>query len=331
MGRPFRMAVATRESERGARRSRSLSLKFVVLPLTVIGVAVAVMFAAPLIYAERELTQPWSERSVVAVHDGQTWRTTNGDVAVSPDVDTAIAAALAYGKSGTPLERASAWLDALRGQAQIPLTLRAQGDALDRWVASLAAAIDRRAVSGEIDLSTNGLALTEPVLGRELDRVAATASVLAAPTLDDREIDLNVRAIYPAVDESGYRDAVARATAAITPLEVTVEDRRITEDAAALTTLLSIERVAARADELPALPVGAIAPATRYRYQVSLKQDRLIEWVTAVAAKLDRPALSARFTVNADGVASVISGATGIRVAQDKLVAQLGADLLRPA
>ncbi len=172
------MAVATRESERGARRSRSLSLKFVVLPLTVIAVAVAVMFAAPLIYAERalpgvtvagvhvgslesaaiherldsELTQPWSERSVVAVHDGQTWRTTNGDVAVSPDVDTAIAAALAYGKSGTPLERASAWLDALRGQAQIPLTLRAQGDALDRWVASLAAAIDRRAVSGEIDL-----------------------------------------------------------------------------------------------------------------------------------------------------------------------------------
>ncbi len=351
------MAVATRESERGARRSRSLSLKFVVLPLTVIAVAVAIMFAAPVIYAERalpgvtvagvhvgslesaaiherldsELTQPWSERSVVAVHDGQTWRTTNGDLAVSPDVDTAIAAALAYGKSGTPLERASAWLDALRGQAQIPLTLRAQGDALDRWVASLAAAIDRRAVSGEIDLSTNGLALTEPVLGRELDRVAATASVLAAPTLDDREIDLHVRAIYPAVDESGYRDAVARATAAITPLEVTVEDRRITEDAAALTTLLSIERVAARADELPALPVGAIAPPSRYRYVVSLKQDRLKDWVTAVAAKLDRPALSAKFTVNPDGVASVISGATGIRVAQDKLVAQLGADLLRPA
>lgn len=351
------MAVATRESERGARRSRSLSLKFVVLPFTVIAAALAIMFAAPLIYAERalpgvtvagvhvgslespaiqerldsELTQPWSERSVVAVHDGRTWRTTNGDLAVSPDVDTAIAAALAYGKSGTPLERASAWLDALRGRAQIPLTLRAQGDALDRWVASLAVAIDRRAVSGEIDLSTTGLALTEPVLGRELDRVAATASVLAAPTLDDREIDLHVRAIYPAVDESGYRDAVARATAVITPLEVTVEDRRITEDAAALTTLLSIERVAVRGDELPALPAGAIAPASRYRYVVSLRQDRLKDWVIAVAAKLDRPALSAKFTVNADGVASVISGATGIRVAQDKLVAQLGADLLRPA
>src|SRR6185503_15445869 len=128
MGRLFRMAVATREGERGERRSRGLSLKFVVLPLTVVAAAVAIVFAAPLIYAERalpgvaiagvnvgsldsaaieerldrELTKPWSARAVVAVHDGQTWRTTNGDLAVSPDVDTAVAAALAFGKSGAP-------------------------------------------------------------------------------------------------------------------------------------------------------------------------------------------------------------------------------------
>lgn len=351
------MAVAARQGERGARRSRGLSLRFVVFPLTVLAAALAIVFAAPYVYAQRalpgvtvagvhvgsldtsaiherldsDLTRPWAERAVVAVHDGQSWRTTNADLAVSPDVDTAIAAALAYGKSGSPLERATAWIDALRGQAQIPLTLRARGDALDRWVASLATAIDRRAVSGEIVLSAKGLTATEPVIGRELDRVAATATVLAARTLGDREIDLHVRAIYPAVDESGYRDAVARATAVMTPLEVIVEDRRITEDAPALATLLSIERVAARPGELPALPVDAIAPAARYRYVVSLKEERLKEWAAAVAAQLDRPAVSARFAVNPDGIASVIPGATGIRVAQDKLVTQLGTDLLRPA
>jgi vancomycin resistance protein YoaR len=329
----------------------------VILPLTIVAAAVAIVFAAPYLYADRalpgvtvagvhvgsldaaaihdrldtELTRPWAERAVVALHDGRTWRTTNADLAVSPDVDTAIATALAYGKSGSFMERANAWVDALRGEAQIPLTLRAEGSSLDAWVASLASAIDRRAVSGEIALSAKGLTLIDPVIGRELDRAAATASVLAARTLDDREIELHVRAIYPAVDDSGYRDAVTRATAVMTGLEVTVEDRRITEDAAALSTLLSIERLAARPGELPALPSDATAPATRYRYEVSLKQDRLTEWVTAVAAKLDRPALSARFTVNADGVASVIPGATGIRVAQDKLIAQLTTDLLRPA
>jgi vancomycin resistance protein YoaR len=351
------MAVAAREGERGAARSRGIPLRLVVVPLTVVAAAVAIAFAAPYVYAERalpgvsvagvnvgsldaaairerldaQLTRPWAERAVVAVHDGQSWRTTNGDLRVAPDVDTAIGAAVAYGKSGSPLERATAWIDALRGAAQIPLTLGAQGDALDRWVGSLATAIDRRAVSGEIALSAKGLALIEPVLGRELDRVGATASVLAARTLDDREIGLHVRAIYPAVDESGYRDAVARAMAVITPLEVTVEDRRISEDVPTLASMLSIERVAARADELPALPVDAIAPTARFRYAVTLKQDRVTEWVATVAAKLDRPAVSARYSVNADGIASVLSGATGIRVAQDKLIAQLGTELLRPA
>ncbi|MEX2047797.1 MAG: VanW family protein [Chloroflexota bacterium] len=351
------MAVAAREGERSAGRSRGISPTLVLLPLAIAAAAAGIVFAASYVYAERalpgvrvagadvgsldsaaiherldrELTRPWAARAVVAVYDGRSWPTTNADLAVVPDVDTAIAAAIAYGKSGSPLERATAWLDALHGQAQIPLALRAQGDALDRWVASLATAIERRAVSGEIALSEVSLTLTEPVLGRELDRVAATASVLAARTLDDREIGLRVRAIYPAVDESGYREAATRAAAVMTPLEVTVEDRRITEDAPALATLLSIERVAARPDELPAVPVDAIAPAARFRYVVSLKEDRLKEWATAVAAQFDRPAVSARFTVTLEGVASVIPGATGIRVAQDSLVAQLATDLLRPA
>lgn len=351
------MAVAARESQRGAQRSRGLSLTLVVLPLTIVAAATAIVFAAPYLYAERalpgvtvagvhvgsleaaairerldsELTRPWAERAVVAVHDGQTWRTTNADLGVSPDVDTAVATALAYGKRGSATERAIAWVDALRGAVRIPNTLRAEGDGLDQWVAGLATAINRSAVSGEIALSAKGLVLTEPVLGRELDRAAATAAVLAARTFDDREIDLHIRATYPAVDESGYRDAVARVAAVMTPLEVTIEDRRVAEDAPALATLLSIERVPARADELPGLPVDAIAPAARYRYAVSLKQDRLKDWVTGVAAKLDRPMLSARFTVNADGIASVVPGFTGIRVAQDKLIALLGTDLLRPA
>lgn len=351
------MAVAATERQRDARRSRGLSLRLLVVPLTVVAAAAALVFAAPYVYAERalpgvsvagvhvgsldavairerldsELSRPWAERSVVASHDGRTWRTTNGELSVSPDVDAAVAAAVSYGKGGSLLDGAAAWIDALRGDARIPLTLRAQGDALDRWVASVATAIDRPAVSGEIALSAKGLTLTEPVLGRELDRGAATAAVLAARTFDDREIDLHVRSIYPAVDESGYREAMARATAVLTPLELSVEDRSITEDTAALATFLTIERVAARPDALPALPVDAIAPAARFQYVVSLKNDRLTEWVGAAAAKLDRPAVSAKFAVNADGVASVLAGATGIRVTQDKLIAQLATDLLRPA
>jgi len=70
-----------------------------------------------------------------------------------------------------------------------------------RWVASLATAIERRARSGEIALSAKGLTLTEPVLGRDLDRVATIAAVLAAQTFDDRRSTCtSARSI--AVDES---------------------------------------------------------------------------------------------------------------------------------
>src|SRR5438034_859048 len=51
--RPLRMAVAAREGERGARRS--LSLRFVVLPLSIVAAAAAIVFAAPYLYAEGAL------------------------------------------------------------------------------------------------------------------------------------------------------------------------------------------------------------------------------------------------------------------------------------
>ena len=131
------MAVAAREGERDARGGRGLSVRLVVVPLAIVAAALAIALAAPFVYAERalpgvtvagvhvgsldtaaiherlenELTRPWAQRAVVAAYDGQTWRTTNADLSVLPDVDTAIAAALAYGKTGSPLERAAAWID----------------------------------------------------------------------------------------------------------------------------------------------------------------------------------------------------------------------------
>src|SRR5207249_10692014 len=106
------MAVAARDRDRGARRS--LSLRFVLLPLSIVAAAAGIVFAAPYLYAERalpgvtvagvdvgslqaasirdriegQLSRPWAERAVVAAYDVRSWRTTNGELAVSPDVDT---------------------------------------------------------------------------------------------------------------------------------------------------------------------------------------------------------------------------------------------------
>ena len=351
------MAVVSREAGRG-RVGRVLRVAWSVLivPLTVAIIAIALAFAAQVFYADRalpgltvagvdvgslnrasaedrlrlQLATPWAESAIVARFDGREWATTNGALGVRPDVAAATQAALEYGKTGTLTDRLNAWVDALRGQATVPMTLQAQGDALDGWLAQVSGELDRPAISGALSVGSNGLQVTNPSLGHQLDRVTTAATILAAQTLGDREIELTVRDVYPAVDASGFRDALAKAQAATTPLSVSVEDRTVTEDAAGLGTLLKIERVVAKPGELDAIPGGAIAPATRYRYVVTLDDARIAEWVTALGVRLDRPAVGAKFSVNRDNVVSVIPGVAGIRLEQDKMRALMQNELFAP-
>ena len=351
------MAVISREAGRGRRLARAMSWSLLIVPLTIVCLSLAAVFAAEVLYADRalpgvtvagvdvgslsrdaaqerlqlELAAPWASSAVVAHAQGRTWATTNGALAVHPDVAAAAEAAVAYGKAGSLLDRLNAWADALRGGATVPMTLQAEGDTLERWLAGVASDVDRAAVSGALAKSAQGLQVTEPQIGRRLDIGTTAATVLAAQTLGDRDIDLSVREVYPEVDASGFQAALAMAQAATTPLSVSVEDRRIFEDAAGLSTLLHIELVPAKSGDLPALPAGAIAPPARYRYVVTLDDARVAEWVTALAAKLDRPAIGARFAVNKDNVLSVVPGVSGIRVEQDNMKALVMDQLLRPA
>jgi vancomycin resistance protein YoaR len=353
------MAVITRNANGTGwvARLRASSWKLAIVPLALLALALGLAFGVQQAYVGRvlpgvtvagidvgsqtedamlarlqsELARPWADSTVVASTEGRSWTTTNGALGVQPDLAAAAATALSFGKTGSPLDRADAWLDALRGEARVPFTLRAQGNALDAWLSRLASDVDRAAVSGSLATGPAGLLVTEPVVGRQLDRNATAATILAAQSLADREITLSVRQVYPAVDESGFADALAKARAATTPLTVTVEDRTVREDAAGLASLLVIERVAAKPGELSPLPAGAIAPAARFRYNVSLSESRITDWVTALGAKLDRPAVSARYAVSKESVLSVIPGVAGIRLEQDKMKSLMLEDLLRPA
>ena len=328
-----------------------------VAPVAAVALAVGAAFAAEAVYAHRalpgmsvggvdigsldasavrerlatELAAPWASSSVVLVDGSKTWRTTNADLGIAPDIDAAVAEALSYGKSGSVLDRLGAWVDAVRGQANVPFAMHAKGDALDQWVAAAARDTDRVPVSGEIHIGATGLEVTQPALGREVDRVGTVAALLSADSLGDREVTLRVRTSYPAVDASGFDEAYARAAAVVTPVTVHVEDRTFTENATYLSSLLAIDRVAAKPGELPALPQDAIAPAIRYRYQVSLVNERVASWAAALALVLDHPGKSAKFALSADRVPSIIPSESGVKIDQEKLRAMVLDELTRPA
>ncbi|HEV8468727.1 MAG TPA: VanW family protein [Candidatus Limnocylindria bacterium] len=350
------MAVFARSGERATER-RGTPWKLLLAPLVVVLMALGFAVAAEAAYAQRalpgvsvggiaigslekaalrqrldsELAAPWAAATVTLSDGGRTWRATNADLGIAPDLDAAVAAALAYGKTGSPLDRVGAWIDALRGDANVPFAMRARGDALDRWVAAVARDLDRAPVSGELRVTAKGLEATRPALGHEVDRVATVASLLSADSLGDRVVALHVRSAYPAVDASGFDEAYARASAVVMPLRVTVEDRTWNEGANGLATLLVIDRVAARPGELPAIPGEAIAPSARYRYVVSLASERVASWVSALGKLLDHPGKSAKYQVSAEGAISVVPSESGVRVDQEKLRALFLNELLRPA
>jgi len=330
---------------------------FAIVPIAAIALAVGAAFAADAVYEHRalpgmsvggvdissleassirerlaaELSAPWASSTVALVDASQTWKATNADLGISPDIDAAVNAAVAYGKSGSVFDRLGAWADAVRGQANVPFAMHANGDALDRWVATAARETDRASVSGELRVGPSGLEVTRPLLGREVDRAGTVAALLSADSLGDREVPLRVRTSYPAVDASGFDEAYARAVAAVTPVTVHVEDRTFTENATYLASLLAIDRSVAKPGELAAIPQDAIAPAVRYRYQVSVVNERVASWAAALAVVLDHPGKSAKFSLNAEHVPSIIPSESGVKVDQEKLRAMVLEDLTRPA
>ena len=300
--------------------------------LRVAGVAVGALEADAIRTALRnEAAGPWASATTRLVTPERTWSRTNAELGIAPDLEAATAAALAFGKQGSLLDRAGAWLSALTGSAQVPFVMRAEGGTAERFVAQVAAEIDRPAIDGEIALGRTGASVREPAAGRELDRAHAMAALLGAQALGDRDVELRVRTRHPAVDEAGSAEAAALVRAATTPLDVTVEERTIHEDAVALSTFLVVERTVATPGSLPAIPADSVAPPVRYRYTASLAQDRVRAWAEAVGVALDRPAKNATYTVAADGSLKVVPSLTGIKVDRDALVAQALRELATPA
>ena len=91
--------------------------------LTVAGIEVGTLPAADLrALLEQEIGRPWAAASVdVRGPDGRTWSTTNAAIAIAPDVDRAVADALAYGRTGSLPQRLAEWSNALRGMPLIDL------------------------------------------------------------------------------------------------------------------------------------------------------------------------------------------------------------------
>lgn len=297
--------------------------------LSVAGVEVGTLPASALRdRLVQEAARPWAASSVVVRGpDGLTWTTTNAALGVAPDVDHAVSEAIAYGHTGSLPQRLAAWVNALRGHADLPFAMHVDNTTVDAWVGSIMAAVDRPATDGSLVATYRGIDMTPAVVGRETDRLALRAALVAPATLGDRAFELRIHELYPSVDPSALRSAAANATAAVTALQITAGDRTVSEDAAGLATLLVIDKTVAAPGEVDAIPSDATAPAVRYAYHVRLDETRVAQWVSNLAAVLDHPAKNAKYAVQPDGTLVVVPAVDGVKIDQPQLVSDVLARL----
>lgn len=239
---------------------------------------------------------------VHASQGGRTFQVTNAELGLRPDVDAAVAGALAFGRDGTPLARLDAWLDALLGRAGIGLTLRPENGAAEAWVAQVAAAADRPAVDASIQRSAAGLVVTMSADGLKVDRERLLAMLIEPAASGDRAIQVPAIAVKPLVESETSRDALRLASAVTNELEVTVGERSIVELPVALASFVWTERVGSR-------------------YIAWIQEDRVRTWAAAVAAQMDRPAKNATYRLGAGGAYEVVPGQDGVVVHEEALVA----------
>lgn len=117
------------------------------------------------------------DRSITFSHDGNAWTTTPRDLGAQPDLAPAVDAARQAATDGGDG-------DAL--DAPVPLTV--PDDAIDTFVASIAADVDVAAVDAELTTTGDGISITPDQPGLAVDRSEARQRLVNAVTGSDTDL-----------------------------------------------------------------------------------------------------------------------------------------------
>lgn len=203
------------------------------------------------------------------------------------DTDAVLAAALAAGRGGTPVEQAvSEWRLLLKG-GLLPAGVAIDETALSAKLAALATAVRIEPVSAAVERTATGFATTLGSEGRQLDHEAMTAAVVAAVGALDApsQITLPVvtRPIVPTVSTDQANAAAAGARRVASKLVLTIGDSKWTVDSTTVTSWIGF---------------GTASDGT---FGVLIDDAALGASLTTLAKKIDRPAADARFLQDRNG------------------------------
>ncbi len=232
-----------------------------------------------------------------------------------PDVAPIVAAALAVGRDGEPVDRLTTDLrNAVRGVEVAP-AVTLDRDAVRAAIALIAAETDLAPVDATVAYDPDGSTVTPSVPGETMDVDAATDQAVAALSTTDAPSTVEITPTYAPV-EAGTTTADAEASVAAAarmqgPVLLAHGKDKWTVTAKTVKTWIT----------LGTRPDGSFGPV------VDLQKAAVS--IAKLAPKIDRPAKSATFLTGKDGkVVGVVAGTEGRTLDAEATAANVAAALL---
>jgi vancomycin resistance protein YoaR len=160
-------------------------------------------------------------------YNGQVWQPSAEELGISLDFETALDKAFQIGRQGDRVENAQVVQTVWEQGVEIPLHLRIDERALQRYVMQIARQIEYAPTNADINLVSTHLMVAPESDGRQVLVDETVQDIVASlQTLSPQEVDLRTRVLEPRIRTSAYDDLKAElATLFAGPVSMTANNR----------------------------------------------------------------------------------------------------------
>jgi vancomycin resistance protein YoaR len=259
---------------------------------------------------------------VTAAFEDATWDVTSEQLSVSVDTTASLARALAIGNTGTFAKRVSERLKALFGGVELTAKVDADPAKLSALLDEIDDTVAKPAKDARVEIKGTEATLVPSSPGVAIRRPLATDKLLAAFVSRNRVVSLDVDLVPPHVADADAQQALKDVRSMLSaPAMVDWESRSWTFKPSTIADWISFRPVSPGSGEASA-SVSSTSTASgeststsggseRMILQVYLEESALSETILPLAGGIGRPAVNAKFVVNA-GRITVSGGQVGL-------------------
>jgi len=255
---------------------------------------------------------------VILTYSGRTWTPTLAELGVALEIDEALDAALAVGRSDNPFTDLQQMSAIWRYGIEVPLRLSIDQDVMQRYLLDRVAEVEQPALDARLVLNGTTVEVVPSAVGRQVLVAETLQEILAAlQDLNPDTVALRTRALEPSLhDEAAFAAQDQIATILAGPVTFMIDNRPFVWSLDDLVRLIRVERVSDLAGD---------------RLVVRVDRDLAMERLIALGDATEVKGTYPRLNWNEGKLEIFQEGKPGRRIDEEQTLAALLDVLTKPA